>query len=105
MVIRQFDVCRNSDKRSRKYAPYFVVLQADILDVLDTVVVAPALPDRLPFMIGRLNPVIVIDGNRYFVNLQELAALPRTRLSDVACSVKHQRADFVNAIDLLFTGI
>jgi CcdB protein len=102
LVVRQYDVCRNSGRASRPRIPYFVVLQADLLSSLATVIVAPAVPLRAIDAITRLNPVIKIDGKAHAVTMQDMAGIPRSRL---AANVSPQHSDFVAAIDLIFTGI
>jgi toxin CcdB len=105
LVVRQYDVCRNSGRASRPRIPYFVVLQADLLSSLATVIVAPAVPLRAIDAITRLNPVIKIDGKAHAVTMQDMAGIPRSRLGPVAANVSPQHSDFVAAIDLIFTGI
>lgn len=105
MVIRQYDICVNTDRTTRARFPYFVVLQSDLLGPLETVVVAPAVPERASVMISRLNPEVNISGKSYRVSMPDLAGVTRNRLGEVVGSVANRHSDFVAAIDLLFTGI
>lgn len=105
LVARQYDVCRNPDRASRKHIPYFVVLQADLLASLATLVVAPAVPKASIALISRLNPVIDIDGKPHAVTMQDMAGIPRHRLGPAIANVSSQHAEFVAAVDLIFTGI
>ena len=103
--MRQYDICRNKDRGSRNRIPYFVVLQADLLSELATVIVAPLRPNRTSVVIRRLNPLIEIDGKSFFVTMQDLAGIPRASLGPVTANVIAKHREFVAAIDLIFTGI
>ena len=105
LVTRQYDICRNPDRASKGRVPYLVVLQADLLHPLATVLVAPVLLERPSNTIAKLNPVIEISGKRYRASMPDLAGVPRVRLGEVVANVAGQHSDFVTAIDLLFTGI
>lgn len=101
----QYDICRNKNVASRKFAPYAVVLQADLLRDFTTVVVAPLMAESNATKISRLNPVIKIDGKTYRASMAELAGVLRNQLGEVVANVADQHREFVGAIDLLFTGI
>ena len=105
LVVRQYDICRNPDRASRSHVPYFVVLQGDLLSALATVIVAPVMPKRATDVIGRLNPVVELDGRSYYVTMQEMAGIPRNRLGPAVANLAGRHPDFVAAIDLIFTGI
>lgn len=105
LVMRQYDICRNPDRATRQKLPYFVVLQSDLLERLATVIVAPAIPQNAAPAIARLNPTIVIEGKTHAVTMQDMAGVPRSRLGAVVANISGQHAEFVAAIDLIFTGI
>ena len=90
---------------SQARAAFVVVLQADLLKEFHTVVVAPILTKTTASKISRLNPVIKIDGKTYRVSTSELASVLRSQLDDVIANFENQHREFVDAIDLLFTGI
>lgn len=106
MVIRRFDVAQNPNPRSRKSIPYLVVLQSELLDAMETRVVAPLA--RAKGMAGRsaerLNPVFEIDGERLVMLTQLIGAAPLAALTRVA-SLEHERGRIVDALDFLFSGI
>lgn len=56
-------------------------------------------------MIVRLNPTIELDGGIFRVRMQEMAALPRNQLGPVVANASDRHAEFIAAVDLLFTGI
>ena len=104
LVVRQFDICRNPDRASRARVPYLIVLQSDLLMPLETVVVAPVVPERAASIISKLNPALTMDGKPHRVLIQELAGVPKSRLGAVAANASDQRGEFIAAVDLLFTG-
>ena len=75
------------------------------MQLLETVVVAPLVPEKKVVTITKLNPKVGIEGKDFHVSIQDLAGVPRNRLGAVVANVSGQHADFVAAIDLLFTGI
>lgn len=72
---------------------------------LETVVVAPLVPEEKNVAIAKLNPKVGVDGKDFYVSIQDLAGVPRNRLGAVVANASGQHAEFVAAIDLLFTGI
>jgi hypothetical protein len=74
--VRQYDICRNPDRATRNRVPYFIVLQADLLSALATVIVAPVVPKRGAGIIGRLNPLIELDNKKYCVTMRDMAGIP-----------------------------
>ena len=101
--MAQFDVFAN--RRSRDF-PLLLDVQADLLSDLATRIVVPLMP-RKRFggkPITRLNPTAVLGGVEYVAVFQELAAIPRAALGSPVHSLKARRAEFVAALDLLFTG-
>jgi toxin CcdB len=102
--VPQFDLFRQGG--NTRY-PFLLDLQADLLRDLATRVVAPLTSvKRLNGKpIGRLNPVVKIDGKPYAILFQELAAIPTKALGSPAGDLRDRRDELVAALDLLFTGI
>lgn len=84
--------------------PYLVVLQSDLLEPLETVIVAPVVAERSSAAIGKLNPAITFDTKRYRVVMQEMAGVPRSRLGEPVGNFSQLHAAFIAAVDLLFSG-
>jgi len=106
--MRQFDVFPNPESRFRKKIPYLVVLQSDLLQAFDNVVVAPlrSLGEGNPMPILRLNPTLEIEGERLFVRVQDLAAIPaRALTNNPVANLAHLRTEIVSALDMLFQGL
>lgn len=100
----QFDVHRNP---KRGAFPLLLDVQADLLSSLATRVVVPMakLDRRGPKPISQLNPVAVVDGVRYALVFQELAAIPKSALGERVASLAARRVELIAALDLLFTGV
>lgn len=102
--MAQFDVHKNPKKGE---FPLLLDVQADLLSRLATRAVVPLARlkrwDSKP--ITRLNPTARIGGVDYVLVFQELAAIPVTALGAKITSLAGRRADLLDALDLLFTGI
>ena len=105
--MAQFDVFPNPNPTSRARVPFLVALPSDLLGTFDATVVAPlrlkAERDAIPVL--RLNPVVRISGNEYFLRPQELAAITTRSLKNPVTNLSPQRDEILAALDLLFTGL
>ncbi len=61
------------------------------------------LDPRGPKPISQLNPVV--DGVRYALVFQELAAIPKSALGERVVSLAVRRVELIAALDLLLTGV
>ena len=107
MVVRRFDVFRNPSLASTKNIPYFLVVQSDLLDEMDTCVVVPLAKAQAAKRAAseRLNPGFQIDGADVVQLTQLLAAVPMKSLRKYITNLETQRDAIVRALDLLFDGI
>lgn len=81
-------------------------VQADLLDRLSTRIVAPLLPEsEAPRPADRLNPVFVIEGTRYVLLPQFMAAVPLAELGNKAGSPAAERDRIKAAVDMMFDGV
>ncbi len=103
--MHQFDVYPNPNPDSCERLPYLVVLQSDLLERLDKVVVAPLRRHREGKPILRLNPLVQVAGDDYFVRVQDLAAMPVESLHQPICNLSAEREALLAALSLLFTGL
>lgn len=103
MVTRQFDVVKN---RGSTQFPYLLVVQHDLLSELNTRLVVPlATMANVRTPLGRLTPVLEVEGRR-LVALTHLAGAVRTsKLGPVVASLAEQRASILAAVDMLLTGV
>jgi toxin CcdB len=105
--MAQFDVYPNPNLASRVRVPYLVALPSDLLGTFDATVVAPLRlkSDRDAIPVLRLNPVVRINGEEYFLRPQELAAIATRSLKKPVTNLSPQRDEILAALDLLFTGL
>ena len=107
MVVRRFDVFRNPSVASTKKMPYFLVVQSDLLDELDTCVVLPLA--RVQAAKGsaaaRLNPQFEIENIAVVQLTQLIAAVPVDSLRKHVVNLESQREAILRALDFLFSGI
>lgn len=103
--LRQFDL-RETPEDIAHLAPYFVILQDDWFDALETVIVAPV---RAQSAIGvplqGLHVCVTVGDERLVVTPEELVSLPRTRLGPRVGSLANYRDALVAALDRLFLGL
>ncbi len=98
--MARFTVYKNPDGNG-----YLLDLQADINSHFSTRVVAPLLPvEEMPFYATSLNPVFEIEGAKFVMATQGMAAVPLVILKHTVSTLEHKRAEIVAAIDLLFQG-
>ena len=70
---------------------YLVDLQADINSHFATRVVAPLLPvEAVPFYASALNPVFEIEGARFVMATQGMAAVPLAACRTTPCKMPHR---------------
>lgn len=80
-------------------------LQTDLLDGMETRVVAPLMPrDAAPTPAKRLNPVFVVDGVEHVLLVQSLAAVPASILTPPVANLTAQADAVTAAIDMVFHG-
>ena len=97
--MARYDVYRLND------GGLVVDLQADLLDSLSTRVVAPLLPlDGSLKPASNLNPLFNVDGEKYMLGVQFLAAIPNRELQDYVCSLSSDEQIILKSIDMLFSG-
>ena len=104
-MARQFDIVENQNQGTRDLYPFLLVLQHDLVASVQSVIVAPLVrADRAPTT-SRLHPSLDVAGSRYTVLTEDLAPLPRNRVSRTLASAEPQDYDIIAALDLLFTGV
>ena len=97
--MARYDVYRLND------GGLVVDLQADLLVDLTTRVAAPLLPlDGYLKPASNLNPLFNVDGEKYMLGVQFLAAIPIREIQDGVCSVSSDEQLILKSIDMLFSG-
>lgn len=89
----QFAVYRNKNRRTQTQFPFLVDVQADLLSELSSRVVIPLAkaPELAKNPIGRLTPLIQIDGEQYILLTPQLAGIRSTDLGPVVANLVEQR--------------
>lgn len=103
-MSRQFDIVRNPDPDDASHRPYLIVLQSDLVDGLRSTVVAPLVVRSELLGAPRLNPIIAVEGQDYWLATHELFAIDRRALGQPVTSLKERRDTIVDALDFLFIG-
>jgi toxin CcdB len=104
-VPHQFDIVENPNVRARKEYPFLIILQSDRAGLLNTIVAAPLAPAAPAFERSRIHPIVAIDGTRYVVFTEYLAAISSRDLGRIVGSASDSRYDITRALDMLFTGV
>jgi toxin CcdB len=106
MAMTQFDVFVNPVAGARSTFPYVVVLQSKLATIRNEIVVAPLTARaKLPGTMGRLMPVVAVEGREFVVVTGSLATLPLSDLKRQVTNLTEARSALLGAIDLLFYGI
>ncbi len=100
--MARFDVYANPEAAERKVTPYFVDIQNDFIDGLDSRVVIPL---RQATSFGpraeRLHPVLTVRNHAVVLDTAALGAIPRAELRKAVDSLKSAQAEIQIALDAL----
>jgi toxin CcdB len=84
---------------------YLLDVQAEVHSLLNTRMVVPLLPlAAAPVPARTLNPLFDLNGEKYSMVTQYMAAVPVAALKGTVCNVEDRRNDIVAAVDLLLQG-
>jgi toxin CcdB len=103
-MIRQFDVMANPDADEAVHRPYLLVLQSDLVSGLRSTVVAPFVARPQLQGAHRLNPILVVDGQEFWLATHELFAIDQRMLRKKVTSLAEHDRTITAALDFLFTG-
>jgi toxin CcdB len=104
-VPRQFDIVENRNPQTRQSFPYVIVLQSDRVAPVGSMIVAPLERSGGALARSRIHPAVEIDGARYVILSERLAAVRLATLGRVVASGADSRYDITRALDMLFTGV
>ena len=80
-------------------------VQTDLIDVVETRVVIPLVPQRkAPPAANRLNPVFSIGDMRVVAVTQSLSAIPASILGQPVADLSGRRDEITSALDMLLHG-
>jgi len=101
--VAQFDVYRTHGPAAA-IAPFLVVMQADTLQAINSVIVAPMYAEGAIATVKKLHVVLEFQGARHVVTPEHLVSLPRKALGSREGSVGSARSEFIDALDFIFSG-
>ena len=98
--MAKFDVFKNPDGNG-----LLLEVQSDLLDALNTRIVVPLfVASKAPKPAKKLNPTFNIEGKKYVMVTQFLAAVPSSLLKRPITNLDEQFSEISDALDLLITG-
>lgn len=105
--MAQFDLYVNTDQNTNKVYPYFIDIQNDLLDSLNSRVVIPLTPLQQSDKSYPKNlcPVVEIEGKKFALLTYQLTTVSVSFLQEKETSLATHRAHIIAAIDFLVTGI
>ncbi|NOZ51626.1 MAG: plasmid maintenance protein CcdB [Gammaproteobacteria bacterium] len=105
--MSQYTLYKNENNDSKKTYPYFVNVQSDLLDDLNSRMVIPLSPLEALNNTNakKLCPLIDIEEGCFVLLTHQLTSIPRSILKKEATSLEKYRNEILGAIDLLLTGI
>ncbi|MFV0448839.1 MAG: CcdB family protein [Vibrio sp.] len=105
--MSQFALYKNNDKSTSNAYPYFVDVQSELLNTLNTRLVIPLIPVELleKKAPSHLCPVIHIDEGDFIILTHQMASVPTKILGEKVNQLSKFRNEIIAAIDFLITGI
>lgn len=105
--MNQYALYKNENKNSKKIYPYFVDVQSNLLDSLNSRVVIPLSPNKETNNTNAKNlcPVFDVEGKKYILLTHQMTSVPVSLLKKKVCVLDNYRYEILGAIDLLLTGI
>lgn len=100
--MAQFDVYKNDNEQSKEFIPFFIDVQSEFLDTLNTRMVIPLSNDIKG--LEKLNPKFEVEGQKLTLVTQDMASIPRDRLKHKVDSFLKHRDEIINAIDFMIVG-
>ena len=103
----QWKLFKNPNKATLAHFPLLLDIQSDLLDDLRTTVVIPLMPKRLwgAHALSRLNPVVQFNDASYVVMTQNIGVIDRKTLGDVSGDLAKYRAEIIDAVGFVITGL
>lgn len=105
--MSQFELYKNNDKSTATAYPYFVDIQSELLDTLNTRLVIPLTPVELlkKKVPSHLCPLININEGDFVILTHQMASIPTKNLKEPVNELSTFRNEIISAIDFLITGI
>ena len=103
--MAQFDIHARPGRHPDDPIHFLLDLQNDLLEGMQTRLVAPLATAAAGSPIRGLTPTVAVGGQSYLLLTHLMAAVPARTLGELAGSARGQREEIVRAIDLLVTGL
>ncbi len=105
--MSQYFLYKNQNRNSKKIYPYFVNVESDLLDELNSRVVIPLSPHKIlnQTNASKLCPIIVIEEGSFVLLTHQMTTVPKSILKKELASLEKYRYEILGAIDILLTGI
>jgi toxin CcdB len=103
--MKQFDLYRNANPRTREAIPLLLDVQSDLLTSLNTRMVIPLSRAQGLAGINRLMPEVRVGDETLLLLTPQMAGISRRELGEPVGSLAHLRLEIIAAIDLLISGI
>ncbi len=105
--MSQFSLYKNTDKSSATAYPYFVDVQSEMLDMLNTRLVIPLTPVEMLAKKAPIHlcPLVHIDEGDFVILTHQMASVPTKTLHDPVNELSTYRNEIIAAIEFLVTGI
>jgi len=105
--MAQFTVYKNKNPKTKNAYPYLLDVQVNLLDGLQTRVVAPLAKSTVlqKKAMQHITPLITFDGEKYLLLIPQLSGIAKTDLGARVGELSRYRDEIVAALDFLFLGI
>lgn len=105
--MTQFTVYENQNQDSKPFYPYFVDVQSNLLDSLNSRLVIPLTTCQYvdDAAISKLCPMAIIEGETFVLLTHQMTAVPSSALKVPVFSLEDLREEIIAAVDFLVTGI
>ena len=106
-MMSQFMLYENENRNSKKAYPYFVDVQSDLLEELNSRVVIPLSMYKTLNNTNatKLCPVFEIKKESFVLLTHQMTSVPKSILKKKVASLETSRHEILGAVDLLLTGI
>jgi toxin CcdB len=103
--MAQFDIYENSNPRSKSAYPFFIDIQSELLNDLNSRVVIPLSPlEMVSQPAQRLCPVIELNQVSYVLMTHQITSVPISSLKNSVISAIPHRDEILAAIDMVISG-
>jgi len=100
--MAQFDVYKNTNSKTKYEIPYFVDVQHDVANDLNTRLVIPIYSNIKA--LKKLNVSCKINGKTLTILTNKMTSIPKHLLEEKVTDLKQYRDEIIASIDFLTTG-